>query len=432
MDFKGMFKLSKSKSRMPLMLVFALLIGSVLWLYVNRYLTQSRAAQPKVNLTLAPKSGPVPADNNQSVALFIQPVEIGTKLSGFDITINASGTARLIDVQTPTSLAGNDQGLFTQVAKSVSATSTRFSYSIIRPENELPTAAKMNIVIKGTEGTGSITIDTSKSKIVGKISGYVFDFGTVDQGQYTFAPGNVTVTPSTTVTVTTAPSHTPTRTPTSGGATSTPTPIPSVSISATPTRVATVTPSTGPSVTPNSNDLNLNMKIRLQGVLRKPAAGDSIPVSVSLVNYQDGITTQTKSGTFSVDDNGIWSGSVAFTAPAATHYYLLVKGPKHLAKKICESTPRETSPGSYRCGEGKISLVKGNNALDFSNVYMLLGDLPDQDGVVDSYDISYIRNNLGNADANVTKIGDLNYDGRVDSQDYSLVIASLSVKKDEE
>ena len=70
--------------------------------------------------------------------------------------------------------------------------------------------------------------------------------------------------------------------------------------------------------------------------------------------------------------------------------------------------------------------------MDFSNIYELVGDLPDQDGVVDSYDISFIRLNLGKNEDAVQAIGDINLDGRVDTQDYSLVIASLSVKKDEE
>jgi hypothetical protein len=44
----------------------------------------------------------------------------------------------------------------------------------------------------------------------------------------------------------------------------------------------------------------------------------------------------------------------------------------------------------------------------------LAGDLPvngTQDGVVDSLDTSYIRNNLGKTDPTVVSIADLNLDG---------------------
>jgi hypothetical protein len=75
------------------------------------------------------------------------------------------------------------------------------------------------------------------------------------------------------------------------------------------------------------------------------------------------------------------------------------------------------------------------NNLDFSRIYLLAGDMPvsgGQDGVVDSLDTSYIRNNLGKTDSGVLAIADLNLDGKVDTQDWSLVIAALSVRADEE
>ena len=64
----------------------------------------------------------------------------------------------------------------------------------------------------------------------------------------------------------------------------------------------------------------------------------------------------------------------------------------------------------------------------------MVGDLPQQDGVVNSYDISLARNNIGVAgsyDPAVLALADLNLDGIVDSQDYSLVIAALSIRADE-
>ena len=64
----------------------------------------------------------------------------------------------------------------------------------------------------------------------------------------------------------------------------------------------------------------------------------------------------------------------------------------------------------------------------------MVGDLPQQDGLVNSYDISLVRNNIGVAGSQhpaVLALADLNLDGIVDSQDYSLVIAALSIRSDE-
>jgi hypothetical protein len=112
-----------------------------------------------------------------------------------------------------------------------------------------------------------------------------------------------------------------------------------------------------------------------------------------------------------------------------------VKGPKHLQKKICDAAPSETSGGTYHCGEGKINLKAGDNDLNLSGILMLVGDLPEngtQNGIIDSYDTSYVRQHLQSTKADELAIADVNYDGVIDGQDYSLVLASLSIKYDEE
>ena len=174
------------------------------------------------------------------------------------------------------------------------------------------------------------------------------------------------------------------------------------------------------------------MKLRFQGITRRPVAVRDFMTKVTLMNTNSQLSTANNAVVFTVGDDGIWTGSTSFNAPVGGGYYFLVKGPMHVQKKICEADPTESTPGSYRCGFGKITLQNGANDMDFSNIYELVGDLPDQDGVVDSYDISFIRLNLGKNEDAVQAIGDINLDGRVDTQDYSLVIASLSVKKDEE
>ena len=119
-------------------------------------------------------------------------------------------------------------------------------------------------------------------------------------------------------------------------------------------------------------------------------------------------------------------------AVAGTGYTLYVKGPRHLQKKICVNTPTETAIGTYRCSNGIIILSATENTFDLSKIMLLVGDLPKQDGVVDSYDTSYIRQSLGSILIKDLDTADVNRDGIVDTQDMSLVIQALNVKYDEE
>ena len=220
----------------------------------------------------------------------------------------------------------------------------------------------------------------------------------------------------------------------------------------TPTRTPTPTSYQGqPTNTPNptqppGGSVSLNLKLKFQGVMREPSnanqrtmkvrikvAGGNLSSPVS-VDADFTLTNNRNSDT----DALIWEGSVNLPNQviAGQNYYLLIKGPKHIQKKICDKDPSETTGGSYRCQGGRtITFSSGQNNLDFSKIYLLAGDLPvngAQDGVVDSLDTSYIRNNLGNTDPTIVSIADLNLDGRVDTQDWSMVLYALSVKTDEE
>ena len=210
-------------------------------------------------------------------------------------------------------------------------------------------------------------------------------------------------------------------------------PGPSDTPGPSPTPGPSDTPGPSPTPTPPQSTI-LNLKIKLQGILSRPNQANSLPVKVTVNSIKRSITKSVITD-FNVDNNGIWSEQAVFSGlPVASDYKVYIKGPKHLQKRICEKTPQETFPGSYHCEDGAINLRAGNNNLDFSGIYQLVGDLPQQDGVVNSYDISLARNNIGVAgsyDPAVLALADLNLDGIVDSQDYSLVIAALSIRADE-
>ena len=84
-----------------------------------------------------------------------------------------------------------------------------------------------------------------------------------------------------------------------------------------------------------------------------------------------------------------------------------------------------------------INIPRPITMFKISNIRILSGDLPEngeQNGVIDSYDISFIRNNLGKTEESVVNICDINLDNICDTQDYSLLIQPLGTgnKYDEE
>ncbi|MDO9028773.1 MAG: dockerin type I domain-containing protein [Candidatus Roizmanbacteria bacterium] len=198
---------------------------------------------------------------------------------------------------------------------------------------------------------------------------------------------------------------------------------------------AIVSGTPAPTATPGagctSGNICLNLKLKFQGIIKKPAdSQNSMTVKVKLQKQGESQPVEA-SGTFTANDQGLWSGKVGFNLVSVQgNYLLLIKGPQHIQKKICDKTPSETTAGIYRCAEGKISLTTGENTLDLSGIILLVGDL-DQSGVVDSVDFSFVKNNLGKKEADILAKADLNRDGIVDTQDFSLILAALAIRTDE-
>jgi hypothetical protein len=183
------------------------------------------------------------------------------------------------------------------------------------------------------------------------------------------------------------------------------------------------------------------IKLKFAGVGRniKPVV-ESEKVKVTLANkyLQEPVE---KTADFRIVGEGeqgirIFEGTVDFgNIPLGDDYAILIKGGHHIQKRICDTNPVETADGRYFCTINKIKIEEGTNTFDFSKIYQLAGDLPvsnEQSGFVDSVDITYLRSNLGKKDAESLRIGDLNFDGIIDTQDYSLGLFSLSFKYDEQ
>ncbi len=195
---------------------------------------------------------------------------------------------------------------------------------------------------------------------------------------------------------------------------------------------------TSPDV-PETGTATLALTLSFQGINQTPISGETtMDVLVTLAGGPEGQEIPS-TGTFTVDSSGKWTGEVSFDELAlGGDYKVLVKGPKHIQKKICDAAPSEAESGTYHCGDGDITINSGTNTFDFSGAKLLVGDLAPQDGIVDSYDISLIRNSLCTTDnpdvckdSSTLSPADLNLDGIIDTQDHSLLISSLSIKYDE-
>ena len=173
------------------------------------------------------------------------------------------------------------------------------------------------------------------------------------------------------------------------------------------------------------------MTLRLQGVTKKPTKRSAIKARIGL---GDGALKEPiyKTVEFTVDDKGLWRGSVEFDVPQMGGYKLLVKGEQHLQKKVCVDKPTEDYPGAYSCDKGKITIKGGTQIFDLSNIIMLVGDFNPQDGLNNAYDQALVRNAIGKCDdSDTVKLVDVNYDGCVNAIDHSLMIAALSIRYDE-
>lgn len=194
-------------------------------------------------------------------------------------------------------------------------------------------------------------------------------------------------------------------------------------------------PTQGPNPTlAEGGDTSIMFKLKFQGITSRPSQiPDTYPVKITLSSETgkkyDGLVN------FTVTDGGVWTGTLQLNGFESGRYKVFIKGPQHIQKKVCDPTPTESSPGTYRCrAQSWLTINKGSSTQDFSGIIMLTGDLPipDQDGVVNALDISYIRNNIGNPNEEEVRKCDVNLDGVCDTQDYSLVIAALAVRYDEE
>lgn len=312
----------------------------------------------------------------------------GKRISGFNTIIKFDPTLiEVTKVFEPTENS-EDTSKFIKLRNDINNTTGEIHLTYISqvPEADLPARAKVLIQAKGKKN-GSGTFQPTAVQVTGNIPENAYN--------PIIRSGNVTITDGTIIS-----------------------PTPAI-----------------------AGNVHLNLKLRFQGIVKSPASGQTMMVNVKVAGGNQPTSSSLTSTTqFAADSAGVWSGRASFNLPSGqsnNDYRIYIKGPKHLQKKICDNVPSETASGTYRCSVGQISLHDGENNFDFSKIILLVGDIPEQgttgqNGVVDAFDVSFVRNNLGSKDEKVLAVADLNLDGIVDSQDFSLILASLSIKYDEE
>jgi len=273
------------------------------------------------------------------------------------------------------------------------------------PDNELPSGAFCFARIKFkalSEGSGQIQfapIDTVIQNRFWDIAG--------PGGEYTAALGSVS-----SVALTVGPAST-----------NSPTPIDQPSTTLPPQPVT--------EIIENRKDINTNLRLKFQGITTQPRNSSPISVQIKLVEGTK-VPGSYETVSFTPQGDGAYVANHVFkNVNLSAKHSILVKGPKHLQKKICDNSPNEALSGYYRCDTSAITFKEGDNTLDLTHAILLSGDIPVQNNVVDAADIIYVRNNIGRSDAEVLTRADLNMDNIVDTQDYSLIIAALAFKYDE-
>ena len=206
--------------------------------------------------------------------------------------------------------------------------------------------------------------------------------------------------------------------------TSTPTPTPPT---ATATPTSTPTPTLTPTPTPNPpGQVKAKFKVKFSGVDNKK------PDQIVKVKIGRGETViqELEQVSLTANNQGIYESqmiNLSSTITPGANYYLLIKGPKHLRVKFCQNTG-QTRP----CTTGKITLNSGENTLDFTGYPLPGGDLPPQDGVVNSLDAVALTNCLFQTSSTCLQKADLNFDEIVNTMDINIMNNTIYTRWEDE
>lgn len=413
--------------------------------YVNNYLYKSRAGTDDVSITMTPSKANVTPGEEFSISVPFT-AEAGKKVSGADLKVkfdsDSSDKVEYIGYTlVPAAEYFNDE-IVENVSVVDGAKLLQLTLVANKSDSQLSNSIIVALKFKAKENTsGTVNF---------VVSGGTQVVGTATDNQFTL--------PSTTIATSVNIGSE-----NSGSGTPPPTPPRCEQDSQCPTGYmcdngncvedTTIIP------TPPSGGVLLSFsKMRIQGIIRKPSKELSrMPVKVTLKGPK-GTFPMSVTSNFTADTNAEWSGYAVFPKVPAGNYSVFVKGRKHLQKKVCfavrlipTATTIPTPPYGedfpeveeefvdIDCPNDKIALTPGDGYAIQSDpsvrVHMYAGDLPVdgvQDGLIDSLDLIYLRNRLGQKNGDYLKTGDLNLDQVIDTQDHSLPFAVLNLEINED
>lgn len=285
---------------------------------------------------------------------------------------------------------------------------------------------------------GVTTIKVQSGKSVAVVPVWVREVGSLR---------SVIVVPTVMVTLAPAaptliPTLVPTRVPTAIS-TAIPTLVPTVIPTGVPTLVPTLIPTVIPTLVPDGElTPKISFRFSLTGIKPGSVCISSIgPLEVEVVNrssgtYQGGLVARFKPVEGEIDSLGdqvfevsnLFLDKSKFGGVDETNF-LKIKGPFHSKNKMCQEGQ------SGKLSENTVCNLKldGSKVYDFSNYALAPGDV-NYDGVINSIDYSQTKKMMNESEMENAVCGikgDFNLDGMVNSVDMGLIKMSLSQIDDE-
>ena len=412
----------KLKKKVIFLIIFGLLVlGGMSW-FVNQYLTSFFATQNNVVITPSSDINQTKSAGESFIVTFnIAPQTAGQVVTAFSLVLEYDKDKVEYENTNGSGVVLTQSGIYDILEENNDSQQGKVYLTIVN-KSATDIANQLSFKFKTKSGLSADQLNQSTpirlfnvTETAGESLGLAIEFVRSDTSPIVLA--NIIFT---TPTVTTNPTVTITPDPTQNT-------TPTVTI----TPIVTITPS--PTTIPvdiNPQNINLKMKFKIQGVSTLPRIRDSLNFNIAIM--QDRSEVREEIVPFTVQPDGTYIGDKVFEGiDISKKYSLAVKGAKHLNKVVCQNNPSESFPGGYQCSASNIQFVTGDNDIDFSGIYLLAGDIPQQNGIVDSVDISFIRQNFGNTSPDNLRRGDLNFDGIIDTQDYVLIMTALAFKFDE-
>lgn len=361
-------------------LVGILFFSLIIFFYSAVTITRIFAEQSNVQVKIYPTQAELKSGEDRFVKISFEGVN---PISGFDLYLKSSGGIEIVDVYDQ--LVTDNKALNSQFRKAVeeiSAKSARISYVFL--ESNEPASFDLFVKVRaGAAGQGELSIDTQASQILisggeivnpeGEDASYKLVATTSSEDFYNAdeLPGEIIATSAAVI----------------------------------------------------------RMKLKLLGIKSYPAGEvknlNGTVVAIGRVG-ENNFESQIAPMILVPDVNGIFEAKAIIPEfKDGTKFSLMVKVNNYLLRRICDVQPTENNPNEYLCQDPELTIRQGENMFDFSAINLMPGDLASPDGILNSYDLSLVRNNLGKTDLDSIKSADLNLDGVVDKKDFDIITYSV-------